>query len=804
MAHPVVLLVVGVLAGIGLALGLPLSGESTGTALLLSLGVALALRSRRRLALPAWGLLLGFAATWASPRPEPLDGRAFRRGDGWMLEGRLVEPLRRHREGWRGRLTHVTLRRGDVRIEPWGDALVTFEPSTTIDALVEGTRLRLRAHVRPVRPLPNPGLGDPMTILLDRGYAITARADPTAAIALVETVEPSLRERLRANFRRVVTSSTSEPTRGLVEAVVLGDQDAVTEHLRDTWRATGLTHLVSISGLHVGLVAWLVVGLTRLLLLRWRWLLRRWPVGHPAALLAIAAAWTYVWIAAGPVPALRSAWMATVVLGARVVDRSPDALSALGLAALVVLLPEPCALLDPSFQLSFVAVGVLLAGAAPTQTVAEAVALPIRGPDESATRPRRALAWLAKVTTEAVLVSVVATVGTLPIVVWHFGQVALAGLVANLIAVPLCNALVVVPGLAVLALAGVGLDTLAGWAVWPATLGTALLDALATGLASVWPPIILGLRAPAAILALSLAVTASFVALRWERARRVALTACVSLVAATALARTEVPHGQLRLTFLSVGHGDATLVRLPDGATMLIDAGGDPTGMRDVGQEVVVPVLRAAGIGALDVVVLTHAHPDHFLGLRAVFETIPVGALWWNGQPSGDPEFARLLTLVEARGTRLVTIGPGSGPVIAFGGAELDVLHPLAGFDGQDHNDRSVVLRLRYGAFSALLTGDVEEPAETWIVERGVDLQATVLKVPHHGSRTSSTEPFLRAVRPALAVAMASDRGRLAFPDLDVETRYQRLGIPLWVTGRSGALEVTTDGVTWWASGIAR
>jgi len=274
----------------------------------------------------------------------------------------------------------------------------------------------------------------------------------------------------------------------------------------------------------------------------------------------------------------------------------------------------------------------------------------------------------------------------------------------------------------------------------------------------------------------------------------------------TAAAR-HAPHstpGELRVTFLAVGHGDAIVLQLPDGAVILVDGGGDAAGKIDVGERVVVPALEAMGIDRIDVMVLTHPDADHFLGLLAVADHLEVGELWTSGRESDLPEYRRLLSMLEAGGTAVHVLG--SEPMSwSRAGVDLWLVHPhpppgssqaaalaraMAGT-----NDNSLVLKLQYGDFGLLLTGDIEAAAEKRIVERwGTNLRSTVLKVPHHGSRTSSTETFLDAVAPSLAVVQASDQGRFAFPRPDVEARYRDRGIGLWVTGRHGALQLRSTG----------
>jgi competence protein ComEC len=251
----------------------------------------------------------------------------------------------------------------------------------------------------------------------------------------------------------------------------------------------------------------------------------------------------------------------------------------------------------------------------------------------------------------------------------------------------------------------------------------------------------------------------------------------------------------LRVTFLDVGQGDAILIEGPRGFVALVDGGGSVDGRFDPGQRVIVPVLRRKTIGRLDLVVLSHPHPDHLNGLPAVLQGFPVGALWTSGDRGGNPAYDRLLALARSRGVALPT------PTrLQVDGLVIDPRGPWLGdrigvAPGLEVNDGSLVLQLRFAGRSLLLTGDLEEQGEAELLGRAGDgrLTADVLKVPHHGSRTSSGDELLGAVRPGLAVASLARRNRFGFPHPDVLQRYRAGGIRLLRTDRDGAVVTVVD-----------
>jgi competence protein ComEC len=247
------------------------------------------------------------------------------------------------------------------------------------------------------------------------------------------------------------------------------------------------------------------------------------------------------------------------------------------------------------------------------------------------------------------------------------------------------------------------------------------------------------------------------------------------------LRHQEQPIEHLRATFLDVGQGDAALLDLPDGTAMLIDAGGNPQGGPDPGERVLVPLLAARRREHIQTLVLTHPHPDHYGGLEAVLGKLRVTELWDSGQAtrewqhSGTSERAReLLQRAAERGARVLGPEQLCGRARTFGQAQVRVLSPCPSFDpGYDPNDNSLVLHVSYAGRSILFAGDIEAYAEDRLV-RSQQLRADVLKVAHHGSRTSSSEAFVRAVQPRIAVVSAGAANTFGHPHPEVMERLRR------------------------------
>ncbi len=601
-----------------------------------------------------------------------------------------------------------------------------------------------------------------------------------------------LRRRLADGIDRVLP----QPAAAIAQAVGLGLRGSVPPTTSDQFQRSGTTHLLAISGLHVGVVMVLAVGLAAALFGR----------RHPAyLLLPLAAAWAYVLLAGLPPSAVRAGIMGSAVLVAMAVGRAPSPLTALGLATSVMLLLwRPEFLWHRSFQLSFTAMaGVLLLGLPLWDT--------FRVWLEARTRPglaRTVLRWLAA----AVITSAGAVAGSLPLVAFNFGVVPVWGIPATLLVLPLLP-LLIVGGLTSGALAALWtpLGWLTGWV--PAIVGWYV--AAVAGLAASMPlaTVDVGRVEPAAVWGyyVGLAAVVGYLHRRqwWPQARhllsavwqgpgngRQATLALLVLVMAVAVPwsiAADRSDSLLRIHFLDVGQGDAAVVTTPSGAVVLVDGGRDP--------RVTLPLLDGLlGRRSVDLAIVSHPHEDHIAGLMALARRGSIAqALVPPVVPGEDDAWRRELEQLgvpvdEAAAGMVVDLG---------GGVFIEVLHPpqpLMAGTSSDVDNNGTVVRLRYHAASALFVGDLFVEGELALLDVGADLDADVLKVGHHGSRTSSAEAFLDAVSPLLAVVSVSGSNSLGHPSAEVVQRLvSRVGEQgLLLTSVHGTVEAATDGESWW------
>ncbi|MCC6993515.1 MAG: DNA internalization-related competence protein ComEC/Rec2, partial [Deltaproteobacteria bacterium] len=583
--------------------------------------------------------------------------------------------------------------------------------------------------------------------------------------------------------------------RALLAALVIGERATLPDEVEAAFRRAGVTHVLSVSGLHLAAVAFVLLGLTTALAARTR-LAARVPAPRLAALVTAPLLVLYA-LATGAAPAtMRALAMALLALTAVALGRGAHVPTVIAAALAGWAVAAPGALADPSLQLSFAAVIALACTARPLRRLLER-RWPLEPP--APTRARRLGRRATRAVVQLVLASAAATLAGLPISALHFGTFSPAGVVTNVVVVPLAE-LVIIP----LGLAGAALGAIAPvLGQLPLAVALTLTRALLVLVrAAAAPAPELAVAAPTLLL-LVVFYAALGVALAVRgRPRLLAVAAALLVVAHLGWPRGarawSAPRG-LRASFLDVGQGDATLLELPS-ARILIDAGGSLDGRGlDPGERAVLPALRARHIAHLELVVISHPHPDHIGGLLAVARAIPIDTLWWSGDASGDPRLAPLLAELAARGT-FITRPPLRSQL---GGADLDALHPQAAGeagvaahiqadDGLTTNDNSLVIRVRYAGRALLFPGDLEAEGEDLArAYAGDALRADVLKLPHHGSRTSSTDDFLDAVHPDLAVLSCGAGNRFGFPHPEVSARLAARAIRVLRTDRMGGITIS-------------
>jgi competence protein ComEC len=544
----------------------------------------------------------------------------------------------------------------------------------------------------------------------------------------------------------------------IAQALVVSPDADLDPATRERYARSGLAHILSISGLHVGFIAaWL--GL----------LLRAAGLGSRPRFFASAALIAgYCWLLGFPAPATRAAVMLAVDGLARLRQRVAAPRGTIALAALVVMLADPWSVRSVGAWLSVAAVTAVIWAARATR------------------RDHRVIRALAP--------AAAATLLTAPISAWAFGTVAPIGVIANLAAIPL--GALAVPGIAAALVASWILPPLAALLAAGAGLVLALLD-LVAGAAAAVPGghVVLEAGAAAAALWAVVAVVAWWLwrspRRPWLIAARIALVFTICLSTSFLDVRSLDACRCLQVHFLDVGQGDAAVLRTPGGRWIVID-GGPRTPERDAGRRVVVPFLRRHGAGAVTLVVATHGDADHLGGIPAVLAAFPPALVFEPGEPLGRPLYLEFLGAVEASGAAWHPARAGDR--IALDGVTLEVLSPDSGWmeTPADVNDHGVVLRVTYGETRLLFQADAGLPVEARLAGRVGPVG--VLKVGHHGSRTATSDLWLDELRPALAVISVGAHNNYGHPAAEVLTRLAAHGIRVLRTDRDGTITMDIDG----------
>ena len=621
-----------------------------------------------------------------------------------------------------------------------GTGLIQVTTYGVLPPLTEGQRVAAPLRLHPATGFRNPGTYDVAAHLAREGIHVVA----TTRAESVEPLDdpgPPWSVRVKRASVAAIGSALPPASAALLAGLLLGDRTELPRDIDDAFRRAGVYHVLAVSGFNVGILAASVWALCRLLRLPHR----------PSAVTAIVVVVAFA-LVVGPEPSvLRAVVMAVLVLVASLLDRDASVTNSLALAALAILAVRPSDLFDPGFQLSFAATFGIVVAPLPRGVVVGAVG-----------------------------VSVAAQLAVLPITLTHFNQLSTIGVVANLGVVPLAGVATIVGLVAVgLSFLSEGIAAVAFDAVWPVLLALRAV-------------VLLSARVPGAVVHLPapgwLAVT-SYVAglallLGWHRSRgnsrRVFLPSGIALVvlavgcAAWPLVRPA--DGLLRLTVLDVGQGDAIVVEMPDGRAILVDTGSGGPMRLDAGERVVAPFLWNRGILRLAGIAVTHDDSDHAGGAAAIRRLFSIDEEWTAAVPMEPHRFGR---------------------------AVIAPLPSMAAVAGR-RNDAALVLRVDMGLASFLLASDIGALRERELVAVGARLDSTVLKVAHHGSRSSTGVELLHAVGPRLAAISVGARNSYGHPDAGVMGRLAAAGAQIYRTDRDGALIFETDGgtltVTRWAA----
>jgi len=655
-------------------------------------------------------------------------------------------------------------------------------------SFARGDRIRFMSRISVPRLLGLPGEFDFPRYLAFQGVAAIGRVASQDDIVLMRSgAEESLQRSIDLAAHRlgdaIRAALPDEKVSSILAALLLGDQKRIPRDLADAYTRAGVNHILSISGFHVGIIAAFMSLVLLWSFTRCEYLTLRCNVRRLVVLLAVPSMLIYLFLTGNAPATARSVIMLAAFAIALYAERESDPINTLLLAAFFLIAINPPTLFDISFQLSFLSLwGIIIVVPALTERMSAI----------TSTTVRTIIQFIAA--------SVAASSVTLIPVLFTFKVASLNGILTNFLIVPLLGYGAVLAGFCVLPLLVID-PAFNHLLLWPSAKLIELSNWIISAFASL--PVIQfhGISRWDMFFFLLFMLAMTFMR---SRKLRLSLGAVLPLAALTLhMLLTVSADGRLHITMLSVGQGESLLLRLPDGKTALVDGGGylHDTG-RDFGQRTLAPALGALGVSRIDWMVSTHDHPDHIGGLAFVAKYFNVGEFWSSTVGLTADYSHDVRTVLAERHIPVRKLA--AGDVITLSeGVVLTVLSPgktaVAHSDGDemDVNEESLVFRLSFGTFSMLFAADAGFAAEDRILSGGYQLESSILKIGHHGSRHSTSEEFLGRVNPKLALISAGAGNRFGLPSSRTLELLTGRKIPVYRTDRDGTIEVVSDGLNW-------
>jgi competence protein ComEC len=584
-------------------------------------------------------------------------------------------------------------------------------------------------------------------------------------------------ERMKNNFYYILPDQEA----GIVIAMVLGDRNGLNERIKDLFQKSGMIHILAISGLHISLL-----GISLFFLLKRCHMPIKW-----SAVLSVLFLIIYAYMTGSSISTVRAVMMVSIVLGGYIVGRSYDIFSALVCAALSLLSINPLYLLDTGFQLSFSAVlGITLL----TPCLENIM-------NKKKEEKTKGIIMLRKIRTP-LCVSIAAYISTAPIIAFYYYELPMFSVFVNLLVVPLLSILVplaVASGL--LGFINIFLSKMVVGLVFfilkiYEKIGE-LVELLPYHSILIGRPswFAMGMFCSILLYFITFSKIKDWIKIlnkqlrgKWTINYKWVHYTVVGFLSFLIFVNVLKVDRNLVLTFLDVGQGDAIYMKAPNGVSFLIDGGGSR--YENIGTRRLLPFLKYHGVKKVDYMFFTHGDADHVLGLLELFDYIEVGHLFLPYVEEEDELYSQMVQAAIENNVPMTILSKGSN--LQLGALNLECLHPQKNMLVKNKNDYSLVLSLTYGHFSALLTGDIEKEQEFLISEEVEAYQ--MIKVPHHGSKTSSTDILLKKVQPKIAIISSGKNNSYGHPHEEVIDRYKSYDTIIYNTANDGAIRITTDG----------
>ncbi len=705
------------------------------------------------------------------------------------VQGTVLEPPRisQARGRFRLRTESVYSESGSKEVK----AILLVKVYKDIPNLKPGDKIRLRGRLKPFKNFNNPGSYDYRSAMKLKGVSCALSvSDGRGIVPMGPGFLPfpySAVERFQRPVRVLLKKGLSSQGFALYRALLLGERQGIDGNLREPFDRTGLGHILAVSGLHIGLVAWVSFFIVRALLSISYRLMLTIDIRKTAAAITCLPVIGYTVLAGFQISSQRAMIMVLVYLLSIILGKEKDVWSTLALAGLIILAVNPPALFDVSFQLSFCAVvGIVW--------LSPILFGWLKRPEKNLRdKVFEYLAGLAAVTVSA-------TLFLLPVIAFYFNRVSVVGIPANITVVPILGLWVIPFGF----MAALLLPVSGQLALLLINIGAAGLDIMigiirffsSFSWSYMWLPKPNMLET---LFFYCLIVLPFVLKKRWAGAAILAIT--LFWLSDVAYWIHDVHfRDSLKVTYLDVGQGNSALVEFPMGKKMLIDGGGFPGDTFDSGRMVIAPFLWRSKIMDVDYLVLSHPQTDHMNGLRFIAQNFSPTQFWCNGDRSYTDSFKELMGIIDKKGIDMLLPEHLRG-TIDINGAEVRLLHPLSDKrlpfpykSGRDLNNNSLVLRISYMGKTFLFPGDIQAEGERILVSRsGAALKSDFLLCPHHGSSTSCSVDFLEMVRPGQCIISCGRANPFGFPHEEVVERLKGYGCAVIRIDKSGAATVKVE-----------
>jgi len=683
-----------------------------------------------------------------------------------------------------------------------GKVKITLYRDTTYANYKDRVRIRgVKLHIP--RNFKNPGGFDYKRYMEDYGIYVIGSLSKGSQIEILNKYKGGILSYIYKSKERLslfIEKNAPPEESSILKTMVFGERSAISKEMRNIFSSTGIAHLLAVSGLHVGFVAFAAFLIFKnffsfLFLRFYHRLFLIGAVQRFAAFFTIFPVLYYSILVGASPSTVRAAIMAIVYLLSIVLYRERDIYNTLSLAALIILIWHPPSLFNIGFQLSFIAVLFIAYGFTMFQIKKDDNPL-IENPVKMFFLRHQ---WLYNYTFSSIL----ATLGTLPIIAYHFNLISIIGPIVNILAIPLAS--LIVPLTLIFSLLSNISEQIASPLINIPLFLTFILVKIAKFFTNI-PYYSMRVQTPSLltvfiIYPLLLGIL-NFKRNKWIKVGIVSISLFLILTYGIFNLQFSISNS-LKVTFIDVGQAECSLIQFPNGKNMLID-GGRLMDDFDAGGSIVAPYLWDIGVTKIDYVIGSHPDSDHVGGLLFILNEMPVRNYFDNGQESIDLIHVKLREIAREKNIPYMALHSGD-KIEIDDKVKVEILHPtreisnlksqISNLKERGHdNNFSIVMKITYGNFSVLFTGDIEKEVEEFMIGQGADLKSIILKAPHHGSSSSSTEEFIKAVNPEVAVFSVGYNNPFRHPNKKVLARYRDAGAKIYRTDRDGLIEIESDG----------